>query len=82
VDVFLESKLHKLFEVQPDAAYEVGEDVHVKIACQKVRAKEVDGEESLSCIWVKGKIALLSQAKQSIIGARFAHTKFSFRFVA
>jgi hypothetical protein len=27
-------------------------------------------------------IALLSQAKQSIIGARFAHTKFSFHFVA
>jgi hypothetical protein len=25
-------------------------------------------------------IALLSQAKQSIIGARFAHTKFSFSF--
>jgi hypothetical protein len=26
VDVFLESKLHKLFEAQPDGAYEVGDD--------------------------------------------------------
>jgi hypothetical protein len=61
MDVFLESKLHELFKAQPDATYEVGDDVHVKIAHRKVRGKEVDGEESLGGIWVKAKVVSIKK---------------------